>query len=100
MAKEKREEKKRNPEALGIAGFTLGIVSLVMLLISPLFGVLTSLVGGFLCFKQLKKSKTKTAKTGLILNIIGLVINITLWILVAVYLSPLIASGQFPGLPA
>jgi len=63
-------EGHKNHEALGVAGFTLGIMSFVMLLLSPLFGILTALVGGILCFKQMKKSKTQKAKTGLILNII------------------------------
>lgn len=94
--KEERKERHRNPEAFGISGFTLGIMSLVMLLLSPLFGVLTSLVGGVLSYIQLKKVKTKTAKVGLILNIIGLVLNIALWIVLAVYIYPLLQSGQFP----
>jgi hypothetical protein len=86
-------EKQRNPDALGIAGFTLGIMSLVMILLSPLFGILTALVGGSLCFVQLKKSKIKAAKIGLILNILGLVLNIALWVVLAVYLYPLIQSS-------
>ena len=43
----KREERKRNPEAFGIAGFTLGIVSIVMILFDPMVGFLISLVGIF-----------------------------------------------------
>ena len=98
MAKGKKEDGKK-PEALGIAGFTLGIVSFVTLLLSPLFGILYALVGGGLCFAQLKKHKTRTAKTGLILNIIGLVLNIVFWIVLAVYIYPLLKS-QLSGLAA
>ena len=92
---EKKDEKKehhRNPEALGIAGFTLGIMSIVMLLLSPSFGVITAIVGGILCLVQQKKVKTKTARTGLILNITGLVINILFWVLLIVYITPFLLS--------
>lgn len=92
--KEKEEMKGGNPEAMGISGFTLGIMSLVMLLLSPLFGVLTSIVGGVLSYLQQKKHRTKTGKAGLILNIIGLILNIALWIVLAVYVYPLLQSGQ------
>lgn len=97
MEKEKRQ---RNPEAFGIAGFTLGIMSFAMILVSPpLAGMLTALVGGILCYLQQKKHKTRTAKIGLILNIIGLVLNAIWWFVLLKYIYPLLQeklSGQFP----
>ncbi|MDD5699769.1 MAG: hypothetical protein PHH00_01060 [Candidatus Nanoarchaeia archaeon] len=93
---EEREKRCRNPEAFGISGFTLGIMSVVMLLLSPLFGVMTSLVGGVLSYVQLKRMKTKTAKAGLILNIIGLILNIALWVVMLVYLYPLLQQTGLP----
>jgi uncharacterized membrane protein len=88
MAKEKKEDKKRNPEALGIAGFTLGITSIVMLIFSPFMGVLLSLVGFFLSLRQQGKQKTKAARIGMILCIIGLVLNLITWYVSVQYIYP------------
>jgi vacuolar-type H+-ATPase subunit I/STV1 len=88
MAKEKKEDRKKNPEALGIAGFTLGITSIVMLIFSPLMGILLSLVGFFLSLRQQGKQKTRTARVGMILCIIGLVLNLATWYISAQYLYP------------
>jgi len=86
--------KSGDSESFGISGFTLGVMSLVMLILSPLFGILTAIVGGVFSYIQIKRKKNKVAKTGLILNIIGLVLNIALWIVMLVYLVPLLQSGQ------
>ena len=97
MEKEKRQ---RNPEALGIAGFTLGIMSFVMILVSPPFaGILTALVGGIFCYIQQKKHKTRTGKIGLIINAIGLILNVLWWVLLLKIVYPLLQQklgGQFP----
>ncbi len=94
MAREKkevkREERKRNPEAFGIAGFTLGIVSIVMILFDPMVGFLISLVGIFLSLKQQRMEKTRRGKVGMILNVIGLVANVAMFLVVNVWLSPII----------
>jgi hypothetical protein len=90
MAREKKEERKKNPESKGVAGFTLGIVSIVMLLFSPLLGIIISLVGFFLCLKQQKREKTKAARTGMILNIIGFGLNVAMMIINFLWLSPYI----------
>ncbi|MDO8528635.1 MAG: hypothetical protein Q7S06_01960 [Nanoarchaeota archaeon] len=88
MEKEKRQ---RNPEALGIAGFTLGVMSLVMMLVSPpIAGILTAIVGTVLCLAQQKKHKTRTAKTGLILNVLGVVLNAVWWVLLIKIIYPFI----------
>lgn len=91
MAREKkevkREERKRNPEAFGIAGFTLGIV---MILFDPMVGFLISLVGIFLSLKQQRMEKTRRGKVGMILNVIGLVANVAMFLVVNVWLSPII----------
>ncbi len=94
-----KEKRQRNPEALGIAGFTLGIVSLVMILVSPpIIGMLTALVGGILCYAQQKKHKTRTAKIGLIINVIGLVLNAIWWVLLIKIVYPWLqqAGSTFP----
>ena|SRR5271157_2382372 len=85
MPKEKKEDRKKNPEANGIAGFTLGIVSIVLCLFSGFAGVLASVAGIILCSMQQAKGKTRTAKIGLILNIIGFIFSVALLILIVVY---------------
>jgi uncharacterized membrane protein len=90
MKKEDKKEKEgKNPETLGIAGFTLGIVSLSMLIFVPLAGILAGLTGLVFCIFQKKKKPTKKAKTGIILNIIGVVTNIIWWYVLAEFLYPL-----------
>lgn len=88
MPKEKREERKRNPESSGIAGFTLGIISLVMFLFFPPIGIALSIIGLVLSIKQQRKQKTRAGKIGLILNIIGLVLNIAMWLVSAFFIYP------------
>lgn len=83
-----KEDRKKNPEANGIAGFTLGIVSIVLFIFGPIIGILTSLVGLFLCLKQQRKQKTRIARIGIILNIIGLVLNIAIWFISAQFIVP------------
>ena len=90
MPKRKKEERKKNPEALGVAGFTLGIISIIAVIFFPFLGIVLSLVGFFLCLKQQSKIKTRAAKIGIILNIIGLVVNIAMIIVNIVWLSPYI----------
>ena len=88
MAREKKEDRKRNPEALGIAGFTIGIVSLVLALFSPVLAILSSLVGIFLSLKQQRKQKTRAAKIGLILSIIALILSVVMWWVLAQFIYP------------
>ncbi|MBI5803400.1 hypothetical protein HY448_01820 [Candidatus Pacearchaeota archaeon] len=70
---------KKEGENLGVSGFTLGIVSILCLIFSPVFGVLISIVGFIFCLIQQRKNPTKLAKWGLILNVIGFAANM-LWI--------------------
>lgn len=82
----------KGTEALGISGFTLGVVSIVLLIFSPIPGILAGIVGLIFCIVQQKRKATKRAKIGLILNIIGIVLNI-IWIIVFVnYVIPFLAQ--------
>ena len=89
------EKKARNPEALGISGFTLGIVSIAMVIFIPLVGIISGIVGFIFCRIQQKKHLTRTAKIGATLNIIGVLVNIVWWIVLVKYVYPLIE--QFMG---
>ncbi|MCL5730176.1 MAG: hypothetical protein M1165_01240 [Candidatus Pacearchaeota archaeon] len=87
-----KEKRERNPEAFGISGFTLSIISLVMLLFSPLLGVLTATIGIIFCGIQQSKHKTRTAKRGMIISLISLALNIAWWIIFVLVISPHLAS--------
>jgi len=89
-------KKEGKSEALGISGFTLGIVSLVMVIFTPIGGVLLALTGFIFCIIQQKKYPTKLGKSGLILNIAGLLVNIVWWFVLIKYLYPL-AQEQMQG---
>ncbi len=83
-------KKEGKSEALGISGFTLGIVSLVMVIFTPIGGALLALTGFIFCIIQQKKYPTKLGKSGLILNIAGLLVNIVWWFVLIKYLYPLV----------
>jgi len=87
-SKKKVTEKKVNKEAFGISGFTLGIVSLVILILSPLLGMIISIVGFIFCFKQQKRNPTKLGKAGLIINGIGFVLSFVWVYVLTQYLNP------------
>lgn len=90
MVKEK--ELPKTKEGLGIAGFTLGILSIVL---AASAGMVISIIGFIFCMIQQKKSPMKLAKIGIILNIIGFVLSI---IFLIAYWLPLIQQ-QIQNLP-
>lgn len=85
---EKREEKSLCSEgALGIAGFVLGVLSIIFL---GWAGLIIAIVGFFFCLYQQKKHPTRTGKIGLRLNIIGFILGIIFLIAWTYYLIPII----------
>ena len=85
---EKREEKSLCSEgALGLAGFVLGIISIVFI---GWAGIIIAIVGFFLCLYQQKKHPTKAGKVGLRLNIIGFILGIVFLIIYTYYLMPVL----------
>ena len=84
------KDKSKKGEALGISGFTLGIMSLVLVIFSPLLGILTSIVGFVFCVIQQRRNPTKSGKTGVIINILGFLLNIIWMILLINYIMPLV----------
>ncbi len=83
------EEKKS--EGLGISGFTLGVLGIIL---SGWIGLIISLVGFTFSVVQQKKHKTRMGKVGIILNIIGALLSIAIIILYA-KIAPLL-SKSFP----
>ncbi|MFH1311142.1 MAG: hypothetical protein ABIH65_01920 [Nanoarchaeota archaeon] len=87
---------KERGVALGIAGFTLGIVSLAILVFNPLFGTLASIVGLILCIIQQKRNKTKFGKIGIIINIIGFVLNTVIFYIYVTAVYDYLSTLSFP----
>ena len=73
--------------SLGISGFTLGIMSIIL---AGWLGVFTAIVGFILCRVQQKNNPTKLGRIGIILNIIGFVLSVVLIIAYAFYLLPMV----------
>ena len=88
----KKAEKisKKDSISLGISGFTLAIVGIVTILLNPLISAATLLVGLVFCIIQQRK-KTRMGKSGLILNILGLLLNIAWWLTLVYYIIPKLA---------
>jgi len=89
-----KKKSKGTSEGLGIAGFTLGIVGLVTLLFSILLALVLFIVGVILCSIQQKKNPTKLGKSGLIINIIGIILAVIFLIILIKYLGPIINEIQ------
>lgn len=101
-AKKKSEKSGKKDGGLGIAGFTLGVVSLALIILIGPFNLPLLITGLILCWIQQKKNPTKLGKAGLIINIIGIVISIFLTYYIIKYVVPQIIEimkangGQFP----
>jgi len=82
MVKKKKSVEKVLPktkEGLGVSGFTLGILSIVMV---GSLGIFLAIIGFVFCMMQQKKSPMKLAKVGIILSIIGFVLSIIMLIII------------------
>ncbi len=84
------EEKKT--EGLGISGFTLGVLGLIL---SGWVGLIISIVGAIFCFIQQKRHKTSLGKVGFIVNVIGIILSLAVIILYSTVLEPLL-NNSFP----
>jgi len=86
-----RKKSKSFGEGLGISGFTLGVLSI---LLAGGMGVFMAVIGFIFCFTQQKKNPTQLGKIGVILNIVGFVLSI----LFMIWLIPVL-SQQLQNLP-
>lgn len=77
---------KKGEEGLGISGFTLGVMSLVL---AGWIGIIIAIIGFIFCYRQQKKNPFKLAKVGMILNIVGFFISIAFLVLYGI-LAPFI----------
>ena len=94
MVKKKSVNKElpSTKEGLGISGFILGILSLVWAG-SIFIGTPLAITGFIFCRIQQKKNPMKLAKIGTILNIIGFILGIIIFITLII-LAPLLQGGS------
>ena len=85
-----KKEVKSGDSGFGIAGFTLGILSIVL---AGWIGMILGIIGFFLCFYQQRKNHTKIGKIGIILNIIGVVASIIFLFFYYKYIIPFIQQN-------
>jgi vacuolar-type H+-ATPase subunit I/STV1 len=86
-----KKKKEGFGEGLGISGFTLGVLSI---LLAGGMGIFIAVVGFLFCYAQQRKSPTRLGRIGVILNIIGFVLSI----LFIIWLVPVV-SQQLQNLP-
>lgn len=79
---------KKDSTALGISGFTLAIVGITTILLHPFISSVALIVALVFCIVQFRKNKTRIGKAGLILSIIGILLNIAWWIILIHYIVP------------
>ncbi len=89
------QEEKKDTNVLAIVSLVLGILSIVFGCCTGWIGALFG-IGGIICavFAN-KQEKTGIAKAGLICSIIGIVLGILITILAVVFSAALINSGAF-----
>lgn len=98
--KKKEAKENKNKESMvkgnsfGASGFTLGILS-ILGLSYIIVNMAISIAGFIFCLVQQIKKPTKLGKAGLILNVVGFIINLVLIFLIPV-LSDYLPSGTFP----
>lgn len=94
MAKKSVAKASNNfTDGLGTSGFTLAVLSFVF---GGLYGIILATVGFIFCKIQQKNKPTKIAKVGIIISIIGFILNIILWIVLVYYLNPLMQQFGVP----
>ena len=92
MAEKEKKEKERFGNELGVSGFTLGIVSIVL---SGWIGLIIATLSIIFCILQQRKKKIKLAKIGLILGVIGFILSILF-----IFLGPILIERLAASFPA
>ena len=99
MEKGDKNSKKINND-FGLVGVVLGIVSLVNSLFVPFAGIVLGITGIIFGFKQRKVFANKWSYSGIILNILGIIIGVIV-LIVTIYIlanfSDLSQIGQLGG---
>lgn len=82
------DKKGDNLNSFGIAAVILGILSIVSTLGQIAPGVLLGIVGIVFAIKQKRVSKNSWSKAGLILSILGIILNIVALLVSVYYIFP------------
>jgi uncharacterized membrane protein len=80
---------KEKTEGLGISGFTIGVLAMIL---SGWVGLIMAVVGLIFCLVQQKSHKTRFGKAGVIINIIAIVLSAAIIILYTSYIAPLLSQ--------
>ncbi len=100
VKKEVKTEKGKS-EALGISGFTLGMISfLELIFFTPYLGIFLTIIGIIFCGVQQKRNPTRLGKIGLVINLFGLVLNSLLMYTLLKVLIPTIQQMVESGVTA
>jgi hypothetical protein len=88
-----KKESGKEKEEIYNPGYTLGIVSIIMAIVSPVAGIIFGIVG--LIYS--KKSIYPKAKVSRTLNIIGIILGLFLFIIsIILGIATLSQGGMFP----
>ena len=84
------DKKEAVGEGLGIAGFTMGVLSVIL---AGWLGIGIAIVGFIFCLVQQRKNPTKLGKVGIVINVVGFVVSILFIVVFVKYLSAYIAGA-------
>jgi len=83
--------------SFGILSVGFGILSLVFafsVILGSIAGTILGVLGFIFALVQRKRSKNKWAKTGLVLSLIGVVINVILFIILVTTIAGIVSQYQ------
>jgi len=79
-----KKETKKDKNTFGITCFTLGILSVVFVILNPVIALILGVIGFIFGKKQNKIQKNSLSKAGIILSIIGFALSLAIIILVII----------------
>ena len=90
-----KKESQGTGEELGLIGFVMGILSIILVVSN---GLVIGLVGILISMTQQRRKPTKFGRLGVILNLIGILLGILAAILLATVLKSYLQTqlGNFP----
>lgn len=77
----KKEEIKTSDNSFGAVGVVLGILSITF---SSIVGVVLGIIGLIFSIQQKKRMQNKWSKAGFVLNLIGIILGIVVFVLVMI----------------
>jgi len=84
--------KNKTEDNLGTASLVLGIIGVSFIFMFPPIGLILSILALVFSSKQKKIEETSYSKTGFILGLIGIILNIAIMLIVAIIVLGIIAG--------